>query len=102
MGFVVSKAIGNSVVRHRVTRRFREIIRPRLGAMPVGATCVLRALPGIDDAVFADLTAEVESALDAAVRKLASRTTDARPPQAPAVPQAPEVPRTSEVQGAPR
>lgn len=73
MGFVVSKAVGNSVVRHRVTRRLREIVRPRLDLLPAGSTVVLRALPGIDDAVFADLSAEVDGALTSAAGKLAAR-----------------------------
>src|SRR5699024_10722751 len=44
-GFVVSKAVGNAVVRHRVTRRLRHLVRDRLGSIPDGATLVVRALP---------------------------------------------------------
>ena len=46
MGFVVSKKIGNAVVRNRVTRRLREIVRPHLETLPAGSAIVLRALPG--------------------------------------------------------
>ena len=73
VGFVVSKKIGNAVVRNRVTRRLREIVRPRLAALPPGAAIVVRALPGIDDQPFSELEHDVDSALAAAQRKLARR-----------------------------
>lgn len=73
VGFVVSKKVGNSVVRHRVTRRLREIIRPRIDALPPGSTCVIRSLPGIEEVPFAQLADEVEQAVAGAVRRLARR-----------------------------
>ncbi|ASK65820.1 ribonuclease P protein component [Brachybacterium avium] len=78
VGFVVSKKIGNAVVRNRVTRRLREIIRPRLATMPPGSALVLRALPGIDEQPFAALRADVDTGLETAERKLARRTEGAR------------------------
>ncbi|HEY7595786.1 MAG TPA: ribonuclease P protein component, partial [Actinophytocola sp.] len=45
VGFVVSKAVGNSVVRHRVTRRLRHLVRERIGTVAPGCTLVVRALP---------------------------------------------------------
>lgn len=78
MGFVVSKKVGNSVVRHRVTRRLREIVRPRLHLLPAGSTCVIRTLPGIEQAPFADLAAEVEDAVGSAASALARRAASAR------------------------
>lgn len=74
MGFVVSKQVGNSVVRHRVTRRLREIIRPRLSVLPSGSTCVLRARPGIQDVPFAQLAEQIDSALRVAATKLRAAT----------------------------
>lgn len=73
VGFVVSKKIGNAVVRNRVTRRLREIVRPHLATLPPGTAIVLRALPGIDQQPFAELRADVDSALGSASRKLARR-----------------------------
>ena len=73
VGFVVSKRIGNAVVRNRVTRRLREIVRPHLVTLPPGSAIVLRALPGIDEQPFAELRADVDSALGSASRKLARR-----------------------------
>jgi ribonuclease P protein component len=66
VGFVVSKAVGNSVVRHRVSRRLRHLMRERLGTLPVGCTLVVRALPAAAAASSADLGVD----LDAALRRL--------------------------------
>ena len=73
VGFVVSKKVGNAVVRNRVTRRLREIVRPHLETLPAGSAIVLRTLPGIQDQEFAALKDDVDSALAAAERKLARR-----------------------------
>ena len=66
VGFVVSKAVGNSVVRHRVSRRLRHLMRDRLGTLPVGCSLVVRALP----AAAAASSAELGIDLDAALRRL--------------------------------
>ncbi|RSN58905.1 ribonuclease P protein component [Amycolatopsis sp. WAC 04182] len=65
-GFVVSKAVGNSVVRHRVTRRLRHLVSARLGTLPPGSSLVIRALPPAADAS----SAELGSDLDASLRRL--------------------------------
>ncbi|MCS6711848.1 ribonuclease P protein component [Brachybacterium sp. EF45031] len=70
VGFVVSTKVGNSVVRHRVTRRLREIVRANLDRLPPGSSAVLRARPGIDALPFEQLREQVVGALDSAVRKL--------------------------------
>ena len=64
-GFVVSKAVGNAVVRNRVRRRLRHLVRPLLADLPA-ASLVVRALPGAASASFAELGADLESALAAA------------------------------------
>ena len=73
VGFVVSKKVGNSVVRHRVKRRLREILRPRMSLLPESATCVVRALPGIQELSFAELSEQVVDACTAAVTRLEKR-----------------------------
>ena len=45
VGFVVSRAVGNSVVRHRVVRRLRAQVGERLAMLPAGTDVVVRALP---------------------------------------------------------
>ncbi|MBC3194524.1 ribonuclease P protein component [Pseudonocardia sp. C8] len=67
-GFVVSKAVGNAVVRHRVTRRLRHLVADRLDTLPAGAELVVRALPAAADATSVELGADLDSALRAARR----------------------------------
>ncbi|MGL4831671.1 MAG: ribonuclease P protein component [Propionibacteriaceae bacterium] len=45
VGFVVSKAVGNAVIRNRVKRRLRHLVRELLPSTPQGMTVVIRALP---------------------------------------------------------
>jgi ribonuclease P protein component len=63
VGFVVSRAVGNSVVRHRVTRRLRHLFRDRLGTVLPGCSLVVRALPPAAGAASADLGNDIDSAL---------------------------------------
>jgi ribonuclease P protein component len=68
-GLIVSRKVGGSVVRHRVSRRLRAQLASRLGALPAGTRVVVRALPSAAeassealgrqlDAAFAKLTAD--------------------------------------------
>jgi ribonuclease P protein component len=66
VGFVVSKAVGNSVVRHRVARRLRHVVRDRLGTLPPGSSLIVRALPSAAGAS----SAEFRQDFDAALRRL--------------------------------
>lgn len=63
VGFVVSKAVGNSVVRHRVTRRLRHLMSDRLGTLPPGCTLVVRALPASAGASSSELGIDLDGAL---------------------------------------
>ena len=65
-GFVVSKAVGNAVVRNKVRRRLRHLVRPRLTALPPGALLVVRALPASASASFETLGIDLDAALAAA------------------------------------
>jgi len=68
-GFVVSKKVGNSVIRHRVTRRLRPLIRERLADLPAGSDLVVRALPPAAAASSRDLARHLDIALARAVRE---------------------------------
>ncbi len=65
-GFVVSKAVGNAVIRNRVRRRLRHLVRPLLGELPAGSTLVVRALPAAADASFATLGTDLSGAVASA------------------------------------
>lgn len=69
-GFVVSKAVGNAVVRHRVSRRLRHVVAPRLASLPAGGRLVVRALPPAATASSAELAEDLDGALRTAVRRL--------------------------------
>ncbi|MFD6567508.1 ribonuclease P protein component [Micromonospora profundi] len=62
-GFVVSKAVGNAVVRNKVRRRLRALVRERLAALPDGSTLVVRALPAAAEASYPRLAADLDAAV---------------------------------------
>jgi ribonuclease P protein component len=68
VGFVVSKTVGNSVVRHRVSRRLRHVVRSALADLPPGTLVVVRALAPAADASSAELAADFSSALRKVLR----------------------------------
>jgi ribonuclease P protein component len=63
VGFVVSKAVGNSVVRHRVSRQLRHLVADRIGTLPAGCALVIRALPASAGASSSELGADLDGAL---------------------------------------
>ena len=62
-GLIVSKAVGNAVVRHRVARRLRHMCADVVGDLPAAADIVIRALPGAASADSAELDRQLRSAL---------------------------------------
>ena len=63
VGFVVSKAVGNSVVRHRVVRRLRALVAGRLPDVPGGWDLVVRAQPAAATATSEALGRDLDRAL---------------------------------------
>jgi ribonuclease P protein component len=63
-GFVVGRAVGNSVVRHRVTRRLRAVVRDELHRLPPSADLVVRARPEAAAADTDRLRRDLASGLD--------------------------------------
>jgi ribonuclease P protein component len=64
VGFVVSTAVGNAVVRNRTKRRLRASVATRLSGIPAGMDLVLRANPAAADASFAELDSAVARQLE--------------------------------------
>lgn len=69
VGFVVSRAVGGAVVRHRVQRKLRHLMRDHLAALPADALVVVRALP----ATAAMPSVRLGRDIDAALRRLLDR-----------------------------
>ena len=63
VGFVVSKAVGNSVVRNRVKRRLRHLTREHLEELPGRGVLVVRANPAAAGATHPALDADLAKAL---------------------------------------
>jgi ribonuclease P protein component len=63
-GFVVGKAVGNSVVRHRVTRRLRAVVQEELHRLPPAADLVVRARPEASTASSDVLRRDLVAGLD--------------------------------------
>jgi ribonuclease P protein component len=69
-GFVVGRTVGNSVVRHRVTRQLRAVVLGELDRLPPTADLVVRARPEAAEAGSDRLRRDLSSGLD---RVLAER-----------------------------
>ena len=84
VGFVVSRAVGNAVVRNRTKRRLRHLLATRLHQLPAGSTFVVRALPAAASADSARLGADLDrvlrrlSASDRAAHVVARQDTGGR------------------------
>lgn len=63
VGFVVSKAVGNAVVRNRTKRRLRALMAQRVDQLPGGVDVVVRAHPIAAEATFADLGRDLDRGL---------------------------------------
>jgi ribonuclease P protein component len=71
VGFVVSKAVGNAVVRNKVRRRLRSVLRGYLPTLPGGSLLVVRAHPQAAAARQADLAAELDLVMGTLMRRQA-------------------------------
>ena len=63
VGLSVGKSVGNSVIRHSVSRKLRHVSAPHLAELPEGTQLVVRALPSSATASSADLEADLVRAL---------------------------------------
>jgi ribonuclease P protein component len=63
VGFVVSRAVGSSVIRHRVVRCLRAQMAARMDRISPGSLVVVRALPASAAADSTALGADLDAAL---------------------------------------
>ncbi len=78
VGFIVSRAVGNAVIRHRVTRQLRHLMRDRYASLPAGTGVVVRALPSAAGRSSAELAASLDRALERAVSRARTYGSDRR------------------------
>ena len=71
VGFVVSKQVGNAVVRNRVKRRLRHLAAAQLPGTPAAVDLVVRALPAAAKAP-ADVARDLVAAWSRVLHKLAT------------------------------
>ena len=64
VGFVVSRAVGNAVVRNRVKRRLRHLAREHVSSLPGSCVLVVRALPAAGSAPHHLLAEDLAHCLD--------------------------------------
>lgn len=64
VGFVVSRAVGNAVVRNRVKRRLRHLAREHVSSLPGSCVLVVRALPAAGTAGADRLRADLDHCLE--------------------------------------
>lgn len=72
VGFVVSKAVGNAVVRNKVKRRLRALMATHLDELAPGSLLVVRALPASADAEFTELDRDVTKNLSRVLSRAAA------------------------------
>jgi len=70
VGFVVSKAVGNAVVRNRTKRVLRAIMRARLDRLPDGVDVVVRANAGLPGTPTATLAQEMDRLLNTVIHRV--------------------------------
>jgi ribonuclease P protein component len=63
VGLVVAKTVGNSVQRHRVSRRLRHVARSVIDELDPADRIVIRALPSSRYAISARLEQQLRDAL---------------------------------------
>ena len=73
IGFIVSKSVGNAVVRNLVKRRLREAGALSLQEYGTGFAIVVRALPASASATWDELLADYNAALETTMRRLSGR-----------------------------
>lgn len=67
IGFIVNRAVGNSVTRHLVVRRLRHVAKEILPLLPTDALLVVRAKPAAANATSESLAKDLKSSIESLV-----------------------------------
>ena len=70
VGFVVSKAVGNAVVRNRTKRILRALMSARVGQVPAGVDVVIKANPELPGTPHELLVQDLDRLLATVLRRL--------------------------------
>ncbi len=70
VGFVVSKAVGNAVVRNRTKRVLRALMRTRLSQLPDGVDLVVKANPELPGTPRTALVHDLDQLLATVLRRI--------------------------------
>ncbi|MDO5671130.1 MAG: ribonuclease P protein component [Corynebacterium sp.] len=63
VGLIVSKAVGNAVIRHRTSRRLRHVCAALFAEIPATCDLVIRAMPAAGVASTSELTTDIRAGL---------------------------------------
>ena len=69
VGLIVSKVVGNSVVRHKVSRQLRNIVNESLETIPGNIQIVIRALPKVTEIEFSELSKMITDSVTKSIAK---------------------------------
>jgi len=69
VGFIVSKLVGNSVVRHKISRQLRNIVNETLLNIPGNIQIVIRALPKVTEIEFNELSKMITDSVTKSIVK---------------------------------
>lgn len=73
VGFVVSKAVGNAVVRNRTKRVLRALLSARIGQLPDGVDVVIRANAELPATPTATVAEHLDRLLDTVMRRVVAQ-----------------------------
>ena len=71
VGFVVSKAVGNAVVRNRTKRVLRALVSARITGVPSGIDVVVRANAALSGTPTTAVAVELDRLLNTVLRRVA-------------------------------
>lgn len=97
VAFAVGRGVGNSVVRHQVTRRLRVAVLELIPRLPLGTDVVIRAFPPAATSDLAELSRDVQRVLGTYLQPVQEDDQDADEPSIDQATSSPYIQPTSVV-----